>query len=209
MHISHQYTFGQRSHQFVLKRKDLILFPSPVGLFYFGEITLQDFSDNVYKPIKQIWRNRMQSDKQHSSTTCLKQNSNEKHQFLLTVLFPTTAFSAAGAKRLQYLQRLAIQTCGKKGTKDNMRQGGKDSLQSEVIHSHPGVVNVKKHPVQVHICTNNLQGRGQMLISQLSFQSDTQTEGRNPCALIHSRVSLRQACPVYRGCTEREFIVSS
>lgn len=118
------------------------------------------------------------------------------------MLFPT-AFCAAGAKTLQYLQRLAIQTCGRKGTKDNMRRGGKDLLQSEVIHSHPGVVNVKKHPVQVHVCTNNLQGRRQMLVSQLSVQSDTQTEGRNPCALTHSRASLRQACPISRGCTER------
>lgn len=148
----------------------------------------------------------MLSYKQHSSTTSLKQNTNEKHKFLLTALFPTTAFSAAGAKILQYLQRLTGNT-NSWLERDQRQQetGGKDSLQSEVIHGHPGVVNVKKHPVQVHVCTNNLQGRGQMLIGQLSFQSDTQTEGRNPRALTHFRASLRQACPVYRGYTERGF----
>lgn len=67
-----------------------------------------------------------------------------------------------------------MQIHGGKGREDGMSQEGKDSLQSEVIHSHPGVVDVKKDLVEVHISTNNLEGRRQMLIRQLSLQSDTQ-----------------------------------
>lgn len=48
-----------------------------------------------------------------------------------------------------------------------MKQEGNNSLQSEVIHSHSSVVNVKKDLVKVHICTYNLKGRGQMLVSCL------------------------------------------
>lgn len=74
-----------------------------------------------------------------------------------------------------------MQIHGGEGREDGMRQEGKDSLQSEVIHSHPGVVNVKKDLVEVHICTNNLEGRGQMLIRQLSLQSDTQIGKKYLC----------------------------
>lgn len=48
-----------------------------------------------------------------------------------------------------------------------MKQEGNNSLQSEVIHSHSSVVYVKKDLVKVHICTYNLKGRGQMLLSCL------------------------------------------
>lgn len=65
-----------------------------------------------------------------------------------------------------------MQTRGDKGRQSGWNQKGSDSLQSEVIHSHPGVVHVKKHPVKVHIGTNNLKWRGQVLFSQLTFQSD-------------------------------------
>lgn len=67
-----------------------------------------------------------------------------------------------------------MQIHGGKGREDGMGQEREDSLQSEVIHSHPGVVDVKKDLVEVHISTNNLEGRRQMLIRQLSLQSDTQ-----------------------------------
>lgn len=64
-----------------------------------------------------------------------------------------------------------METCGDKGRQSGWSQEGSDSLQSEVIYSHSGVVHVKKHPVKVHICTNNLKGSRQVLLSQLSFQS--------------------------------------
>lgn len=59
-----------------------------------------------------------------------------------------------------------------------MRREGKDSLQSEVIHSHPGVVNVQEDPVKVHICTSDLKGREWVLLDELCFLSDTE-RGKN------------------------------
>lgn len=102
-----------------------------------------------------------------------------------------------------------METCGDKGRQSGWSQEGSDSLQSEVIHSHSGVVHVKKHPVKVHICTNNLKGRGQVLFRQLSFQSDN-SEKKHLCANTSQEGFMAMSSLTRSaGATERDEFIAS
>lgn len=102
-----------------------------------------------------------------------------------------------------------METHGDKRRQSGWSQEGSDSLQSEVIHSHSGVVHVKKHPVKVHICTNNLKGRGQGLLSQLCFQSDNGEEKHLCTTTLQKGFMAMSSLTRTAGATERvEFIAS-